>query len=53
MTLPSEYLKAVRLELYSIKMALRSGNLVQAYEALLQAENQISYSIDEIEKMTS
>jgi hypothetical protein len=52
MTLPSDYLKSVRDELYNVKRALRSGNVVEAFEALLQAETQITYSIDEIEKMS-
>ena len=53
MTLPNEYLKAVREDIYVIKMALRSGNLVEAFEAVQQCERQITHSIDEIERITS
>ena len=53
MTLPTQYLKAVRDDLYTIRQALRSGNLVEAFEAVQQCEKQISHSIDEIERITS
>lgn len=51
MTLPSDYLESVKLEIFNIKQSLREGNLVRAYEALLQAEQQINYSLDEIKKV--
>jgi len=52
MTLPSDYLKSVRTELQNIKSALRNGSIVEAFEAVLQAETQVTYSIEEIEKMS-
>jgi len=51
MTLPSDYLESVKNEIYNIKQAIRNGNLVEAFEAVLQAEIQINYSLDEIKKV--
>jgi len=53
MTLPSDYLKAVQEDLFTIKRFLRDGRIVEAFEAVQQAEKQIKYSIDEIEKVTT
>lgn len=51
MTLPSDYLESVKEELYNIIRALRSGNLIDAYEATVQAQNQVQHSLDEIKKV--